>query len=302
MFKEGTCPKCHEKIQVPDDREKIICMYCGKEIQVREALGEKKEIDLVAYGENYNRAMAGLQAMVGKCDNPMKDFKRDKYEGIFDEFYGMNKGVFEAIEYVYQSDDAPEQWLSKLAAGFVDTARADLNCRRTKGGRNQRLLDLNLLISVYLVPAVLKYPAAFSEPFADCLLESWNQAFGTKVGKASFSEIDNGFRRKLCYITTAVCESLGREPDCYELQLLKNYRDQYLEPTPEGHRMVEEYYNIAPTIVKRVEKQPDRDRIYKELYQSYIEPCIREIENQEYESCGERYKEMVLELKARYMN
>lgn len=302
MFKEGTCPKCHEKIQVPDDREKIICMYCGREIQVSEALGKKKEIDYVAYGENYNRAMAGLQDVIGKCDKPMKDFRRDKYEGIFEAFYGSNRSVFEAIEYVYRNDENPDKWLSKLAANFVETAQADLNACGSKSRRNQKLLDFNLLISVYLIPAMLKYPATFSEPFSDCLLESWNKAFDTKVGKASFADIDNGFHRKLCYITTAVCESLGKGLDCYELQLLKDYRDQYLEPTAEGHMMVEEYYNIAPTIVKRVEKQPDRDMIYKGLYQAYIEPCIQKIENQEYEACREKYQEMVLELKTRYMN
>lgn len=42
MFKEGTCPKCHEKIQVPEDREQIICMFCGEEIRVADALGERK--------------------------------------------------------------------------------------------------------------------------------------------------------------------------------------------------------------------------------------------------------------------
>ena len=43
MFKEGTCPICHEKIQVPEDREQIICMFCGKEISVDEALGKEKK-------------------------------------------------------------------------------------------------------------------------------------------------------------------------------------------------------------------------------------------------------------------
>lgn len=302
MFKEGTCPKCHEKIQVPDDRERVICMYCGREIRVQEALGTRKEIDYVVYGENHNRAMSGLQDIIEKCDNPMRDFKRDRYEGIFEAFYGENKNVFEAIEYVYQAEEDPEKWLSKLVGNFVETAQADLNRHGSKSRRNQRLLDLNLLLSVYLIPAVRKYPADFSEPFSDRLLESWNQTFGTKVGKASFAEIDNGFHRKLCYVTTAVCENLGKGLDCYELKVLKGYRDRYLEATPEGHEMVREYYNIAPTIVKRVEKQPDRDRIYRELYENYIGPCIQKIENQEYEACKETYQEMVLELKARYLN
>lgn len=302
MFKEGTCPKCHEKIQVPDDRNKIICMYCGQEIRVDEALGAKKEIDYVAYGENYNRAMAEIQDVVWKCYDPMKGFRKDQYEGNFESFYGSHRSLFEAIEYVYRNDEQPDGWLIKLADQLVKAAKDDLATYKLKGSRNQRLLDLNLLISVYMVPAALKYPATFSEPFADCLLERWNKEFHTNVGKATFDEIDNGFHRKLCYITTAVCESLGKGLDCYELQVLKDYRDHYLELTPEGHALVEEYYDIAPTIVKRMDKQRDRDMLYKELYENYVMPCIREIESREYEACREKYQEMVLDLKARYMN
>ena len=56
MFKEGTCPRCRQVIQVPDDREKVICMYCGEEIRVEEALGSAKEErkpDRKAYGEYF---------------------------------------------------------------------------------------------------------------------------------------------------------------------------------------------------------------------------------------------------------
>lgn len=302
MFKEGTCPKCHEKIQVPDDREKIICMYCGQEIRVNEALEGKKEIDYVAYGENYNRAMAEIQDVVWKCYDPMKSFKKDQYEGNFESFYSSHRSLFEAIEYVYRNDEQPDAWLVKLTDQLIKAAKDDLAAYKFKGSRNQRLLDLNLLISVYFVPASLKYPASFSEPFADCLLKRWNEEFKTNVGRATFDEIENGFHRKLCYITTAVCDSLGKGLDCYELQVLKDYRDNYLEPTPEGHALVEEYYDIAPTIVKRMDRQDNRDVLYKALYEDYVMPCIQDIESQEYEACREKYQEMVLSLKAKYLN
>lgn len=302
MFKEGTCPKCHEKIQVPDDREKIICMYCGQEIRVNEALEGKKEIDYVAYGENYNRAMAEIQDVVWKCYDPMKSFKKDQYEGNFESFYSSHRSLFEAIEYVYRNDEQPDAWLVKLTDQLIKAAKDDLAAYKFKGSRNQRLLDLNLLISVYFVPASLKYPASFSEPFADCLLKRWNEEFKTNVGRATFDEIENGFHRKLCYITTAVCDSLGKGLDCYELQVLKDYRDNYLEQTPEGHALVEEYYDIAPTIVKRMDRQDNRDMLYKALYEDYVMPCIQDIESQEYEACREKYQEMVLSLKAKYLN
>ncbi len=302
MFKEGTCPKCQEKIQVPDDREKIICMYCGEEILVYQALGEeKKEMDYVAYGENYNQAMAGLKELIQTCYKPMQDFKKNLYEGVFEAFYSSHRSMFEAMEYVYRHDENPENWLRKMADLMIEEARGDLNTCRSKGQKNQRLLDYNFLISVYLVPAMLKYPAQMSEPFADHLIASWNAAFQTSIGKARYDDIDNGFHRKLCYITTAVCESLGKGADCRELALLKAYRDRQLAATPEGQALVEVYYDIAPTIVKRINRRPDKAKIYQSLYEDYLLPCIQDIEAQDYEACETRYQEMVLNLKQKYM-
>lgn len=302
MFKEGTCPRCHEKIQVPDDREKILCMYCGQEIRVDEALGGKKEMDLAAYGDNYNRALEGLKELVRTCYRPMQDFKKHLYEGVFDAFYSGHRRVFEAMEYVYRCGEDRERWLEKMSDCVIEEVRTDLNTYRFKSQKNQRLLDYNFLISVYLVPAILKYPAGVSEPFADLLIERWNKAFGTSIGKARFDDIESGFHRKLCYITTAVCESLGKGEDCQELNLLKEYRDTHLECTPEGHALVEEYYDIAPTIVKRIGRQPDRKEIYERLYRDYLLPCIRSIEARDYDACQERYQKMVLDLKEQYIH
>lgn len=302
MFREGTCPKCHEKIQVPDDRKKIICMYCGEEISVSRALGEQKETSSEAYTENQNHALEGLNDLIRTCHKPMQNFKRDLYEGVFDTFYASHRHMLEAMEYVYQYTDDPDNWLQKMTECILNAAGDDLDTYRFKGQKSQRLLDHNFLLSVYLIPAVLKYPAEMSEPFADLLIASWNDTFHTSIGKARYDDINNGFRRKLCYITTAVCEYLGHGSDCYELQLLKDYRDHYLDITPQGHALVEEYYNIAPTIVKRINRQPDRSRVYQRLYEDYLLPCIRCIEAKDYEACMVGYREMVLALKEAYMN
>lgn len=302
MFKEGTCPRCHEKIQVPDDREKILCMYCGEEILVKKALGEEKEVNYAAYGENYNHALQELQELIRTCYKPMEDFKKNLYEGVFQNFCSSHRSMFEAMEYVCQQEENPDIWIKKMVSCVIDAAQADLKTYKFKGQRNQRLLDYNFLISVYLVPAVLKYPAEVSEPFADMLIASWNETFDTSIGKARFDDIENGFHRKLCYITTAVCESLGKGEDCCELNILKKYRDRYLELTEEGHALVEAYYDIAPTIVKRIDRQENRKEIYRNLYEEYLLPCIRQIEEQDYEACKIWYQKMVLELKERYIH
>lgn len=288
---------------MPADREKIICMFCGQEILVSEALGEKKEeVDPVRYGESYNQALLGLEDLIGACHDPMQEFKKDLYEGSFEAYYAAHRSLFEAMEYVYRSEENKEQWLAKMAQHFVETAKNDISSIKSKNKQSQRQQDLNFLVSIYMVPCILKYPASMSEPFTDRLLEEWNGAFKVKLGKARFADIESGFHKKLCYITTAVCESLGKGTDCYELTLLKSYRDNYLEPTPEGHKLVAEYYDIAPTIVKRMEKEPDSKKLYREIYDRYLRPCIHEIEEQRMEECKELYFQMVTELKEKYFH
>lgn len=305
MFKEGICPGCHEKIQVPDDREKILCMFCGKEISVDEALGrttEKIPLAPAEYDEYLQQIKSGLEKAVKECGDPMGSFNRDKYAGVFEKHCEEYKSIFDAMEAVYAGGDRPEEAIGLFVQYLTDTVRAELEKIKFRSKRNQQQMDYNFLISVYMIPAAMKYQGTFTGPFADRLIETWNREFQTNIGKACYEDIVKGFRRKLCYITTAVCESLGKGPDCYELSVLKKYRDEQLETTPEGKALVEEYYNIAPTIVKRMEKEPDKKALYQKLYENYLMPCIREIENQEYEACQSRYQDMVLELKERYLS
>ena len=130
----------------------------------------------------------------------------------------------------------------------------------------------------------------------------WNETFKTSVGKADYEKIEQGFHRKFCYITTAACESQGKADNCYELELLRSYRDNYLLQSEEGGAMVKEYYNIAPTIVNRIARQENAGAVYDELWNSYLMDCVHKIENGENEACRERYEEMVYDLKSRYMS
>ena len=61
------------------------------------------------------------------------------------------------------------------------------------------------------------------------VIGAWKEAFPKSALQAtSFEEIEQGFRKKFCYITSAVCETFGKPDDCYELTLLRNYRDTSL--------------------------------------------------------------------------
>lgn len=259
-------------------------------------------MDIVAYGENYNRAMQGIEDMLFQAGNPLDSFKRHLYPESFQAYLRKYIEVIDAIEQVYLKSESPdEEWLEKLADHLVEQAANELERIPKKGKRNEQLVNFNMILAVYVFPAILEQKGQSAEPFTDLLVEKWNTAFKTSVGKANYEKIESGFHRKLCYITTAVCESQGKADDCYELELLRDYRDQYLLSTPEGEALVEEYYNIAPTIVSRIARSKAPRQVYEEIWQNYLSPCVRLIEEGQREACRERYMAMVYDLKGRYM-
>lgn len=99
-----------------------------------------------------------------------------------------------------------------------------------------------------------------------------------------------------CYITTAVCEAHNKPDDCYELTLLRNFRDGWLVNQSDGKRLVEQYYATAPGIVRYIEGLPNRGEIYDVLKKKFIDPCIAFIEKGMFENCKTCYMEMVLKL------
>ncbi len=259
------------------------------------------EMDIVTYGETYNRAMQGIEDMLLREENPMKYFKKNVYPEAFQAYLRRHMETLNAIEAVYQQEEHPEEWAEKLANHLVEAAQAELEAITKKGKRSEQQINYNMILAVFVFPAFLEQKGDCAEPVTDVIVKKWNKAFRTSVGKADYAKIESGFHKKYCYITTAVCESQGKPDDCYELELLRSYRDGYLLATDEGKELVKEYYNIAPTIVNRIGRQENPEAIYEEIWDSWLLDCVHLIEQGENEACQEKYMDMVYELKERYM-
>ncbi len=102
-----------------------------------------------------------------------------------------------------------------------------------------------------------------------------------------------------CFITTAVVKGAGLPDNAHELETLRKFRDSYLKKTQWGRELVEEYYRIAPSIVKAIEKDPDKEKVYKNLLKE-IREIVRDIEENKYSQAVQKYKSMVLKLKEKY--
>ncbi|MBR1647213.1 MAG: zinc-ribbon domain containing protein [Selenomonadaceae bacterium] len=103
-----------------------------------------------------------------------------------------------------------------------------------------------------------------------------------------------------CFITTAVCEYLGKPDDCFELTTLRNFRDNWLALQTGGKEEIREYYEIAPKIVEKLAASDEKDSLYEKIRLDYIEPCLEEILHGHNENCRARYREMVLMLKQKF--
>ncbi|WP_052807247.1 CFI-box-CTERM domain-containing protein [Risungbinella massiliensis] len=96
-----------------------------------------------------------------------------------------------------------------------------------------------------------------------------------------------------CYLTTACVEYQGLPDNCYELETLRRYRDNYLLSTSEGQKEVESYYQISPTMVDRIKQRSNQADIYQKIYQELVSPTVRLIESGQNEEAYRHYKRYV---------
>ena len=69
---------------------------------------------------------------------------------------------------------------------------------------------------------------------------------------------------------------------------------------PDGEEVIRQYYDLAPTIVKHINQRKDRKKIYREVWDQYLSPCIQMIENNKNKQCKELYIRMVRDLEKKY--
>ncbi len=98
-----------------------------------------------------------------------------------------------------------------------------------------------------------------------------------------------------CFVTTAVCEKLGKPDDCYELQTLRKLRDDYVAHLPGGRVIMRDYRMLSQTIIPKINnvKYPlhSADSIY-----SMLLPIISLTEDKMYPEAFCLYESMIKKL------
>lgn len=248
-----------------------------------------------------NEILRDIKPLLEGKEALLKDFKKETYSELFNTYREKNKGFFEELDKLLAEEEAAEE-LAALSTLIVDYAAGEMEKLKGKMKRESEQLNYNMFMAVYFIPAVLEGKQENAKNFTDGICEKWAERFkGNQIKSAEFDTIMGGFKTKLCYITTAVCKSLHKPENCYELELLRDYRDNYLMQTGRGAELVAKYYDIAPTIVKRIDKSGNAEAKYRYIWENWLKPCIAAIENKALEECGRTYVDMVEELQDEYI-
>jgi hypothetical protein len=229
-------------------------------------------------------------------------FNRGSYNRIFLEAFEKHKELIDRIsnECDEASKDERPAVMQEIASILPDYVKSRLGTFVKR--RENVFIDHNMNMAIYIIPVLTYRHDMYCEKVAHMMVDTWNekQISALNLGFSSYEGIANGFKKKLCYITTAVCEQQNKPDDCHELTILRDYRDSYLLQTEEGRALVEEYYDIAPGLVMIMDMQNNREDIYTDIYERYLLPCIQYIESDQKEACAKLYQKMVRTLQNQY--
>lgn len=103
-----------------------------------------------------------------------------------------------------------------------------------------------------------------------------------------------------CFLTSACVDVLGKDDDCYELTILRRFRDEWLSKQDGGRSDIAQYYSFAPSVVNRIDSLPNRLDIYQTIYEELVAPCVEMIEQGRRLDAWQLYKQYSRDLIAQY--
>ncbi len=233
----------------------------------------------------------------------IKKFQKSTYDGVFQDSVIQHGGALRDVSQFLADTEMDQQAVQIHALSLVIPEYAKERLENVKKSERKQLgVNYNLNMAVYVIPLLTYEKDEFLQALAEETVASWNEEKVTSLTlkMSSYDMIRDGFNKRHCYITTAVCERQHKPDDCYELTTFRRFRDTYLCATEEGRTLVDTYYEIAPGIVLIIDMQPDADAIYEQIFKAYLTPCLQLIEEGKNAACRDLYVRMVLDLKQQY--
>lgn len=227
-------------------------------------------------------------------------FQKKTYAAEMEKLMSSHRGLMERVAACIDTDADDMAELADVLPAYV---AEKLDKEPSKRKRQMASLDCNMNMVSFILPFLGEVRSLSARDFTHKIVECWNKRMKQyPIGHSTYTDIQGGFKKGIfCFITSAVCRSMGKPDDCCELETFRRFRDEVLAATPEGRELIRTYYDIAPTIVKRIDKEKDHERIYAEIWEKYLKTCFRYAQDGQNEMCRQLYCEMVTALADQYV-
>lgn len=103
-----------------------------------------------------------------------------------------------------------------------------------------------------------------------------------------------------CYLTTMVCNVLKKEDNDFVLDIMRKFRDNYLQKNPKYYDLLKAYDNIGPMIANNIYNDKDKKNLSQKLYDNVLLDISVDIINKNYLDAVKKYQKMTTFLTAYY--
>lgn len=291
-----TCPHCGNPIVLPEGLTEFSCMYCGVRMTLAQLTAQAPSAD-----ESRQAAAAleaALPAMITGYPQTVRNLQPGAFPAYFNAYVAQHSPVLQLAESLHQ------EALEPLCAAVMD--QVSVWCKANKKPLESPdilLGDVKFTLCLVTIPALRKCAPERGLALAQALHDAWVAKYpGHPFQLADYDQIARGFqKRRLCFITTAVCRYLCKADDCAELTAFRRFRDGWLAAQPNGQALIDEYYRIAPAIVTAIDLTGDPDSEYPAIWETWLQPCYAALNRGDNGACFALYTAMVRQLKARYL-
>lgn len=192
-YREYTCPFCHELMQVPMDRDRIKCMFCGRDIALEFSGSDfGSQPDAVSI-------LGRIDALLECAQAYMDKFNKKKYVGAFQEYMEEFSDVFGALESMAVKRESGitqgTEDLNEFPRLLAVKARQRMDSKPKKRQKQFENESLNLYVVSFLLPAIMEKGRGRMESILDDICREWkeNLPLGS-IRAASHEEIAKGFK------------------------------------------------------------------------------------------------------------
>lgn len=310
MEQSGSCPKCGAQLHIPAELEQFSCMYCGARLTPDELVTEAAPAPMEKCEAEaaFSDAAGKLAGCIRRFPGYNRMIVQSEFLSAFEKYEDGTKDVFEQLDRaVCAQEERRQALLDEAAKRMLDDLeeawRADPKWKN-KLNHNAIRDDDKIILAIFFVPALRRQELSVSEALCEAIQREWLTRYPrSPFYLGDYETLANGFQKKrLCFITTAVCEAAGLPDDCAELTAFRAFRDGYLSRCEDGAALIAEYYNKAPGIVACIDACTDRAETYAAIQRKWLGPCWRDIQEGELERCKARYTQMVRTLEEQFLS